>query len=84
MVLIQRRVHGGDLALTEGVVQRVIEQLRRDAEARGGGAVIFDQGLQTVILLIAVDVGDDGNLFQFLQHARREILQFGQDCRRAG
>ena len=34
VILVQRCVHGGYLALAEGVVERVVDQLRRDAEAR--------------------------------------------------
>ncbi len=64
VILVQRRVHGGDLALAEGVVQGVVDQLRRDAEARRGGAIISDHGLQALILLVAVHVGDDRNVAQ--------------------
>ena len=78
VILVQRLVHGRDLALAEGVVQRVVDQLRRDAEARGGLAVVGDQGLQAAVLLVAVDVDDDGDGFQLLEHAGRvsdQILQ---------
>ena len=33
-VLVQLREHGRDLALAEGVVERVVDRLRRDAEPR--------------------------------------------------
>ena len=39
VVLVQLREHGRDLPLAEGVVERVVDHLRRDAEARGGVAV---------------------------------------------
>ena len=48
VILIERRVHGGHLALAEGVVERVVDQLRRDAEARGGVAVVLITRLQAV------------------------------------
>ena len=78
VILVQRRVHGGDLALAEGIVKRVVDQLRRDAEARGGGAVVLHPGLQAVVLLIAVHVGDDGNGAQLLEHAGRVLDQILQ------
>ena len=58
VILIERRIHGGDLALAKGVVQHVVDQLRRDAEARGRIAIVLNHGLQAAILLIGVDVGD--------------------------
>ena len=57
MILVQRRIHGRDLALAEGVVERVVDQLRRDAETRRRAAVDITIGLQPVVLLIAVDIG---------------------------
>ena len=38
-VLVQLREDGGDLPLAEGVVEGVVDHLRRDAQARGGVAV---------------------------------------------
>ena len=39
VILVERRINGGNLALAEGVVERVVDRLRRDAQARGGVAV---------------------------------------------
>ena len=39
MVLIYLCIHRVNLALTEGVIHRVIDGRRRDAEARGGDPV---------------------------------------------
>ena len=50
--------------LPEGVVERIVEQLRRDAEARGRVAVVRQLGLQALILLVAVDVGEDRDFLQ--------------------
>ena len=46
----------GDLPLAEGVVERVVEHLRRDAEARGGVAVDGERELEPGRLLIARDI----------------------------
>src|ERR1700757_977291 len=54
MVLIERSEHGRDLALAERVVEGVVDHLRREAEARSGGAVVDEGSLEAVVLLIAV------------------------------
>ena len=48
--------------LAKGVIESVVDQCRRDAHARGGVAIIDQRGLQAVVLLIAVDVGEPGSL----------------------
>src|SRR6266849_4451378 len=53
VVLVDRLVHGGRLTLTEGVVESGVDQLRRDAETRRGGAIVSNHRLQSAILLIA-------------------------------
>jgi hypothetical protein len=51
-VLVEAGVHGGDLALTEGIVENLIDGSCCDAEARGGIA-INDKGFgESLILLI--------------------------------
>ena len=45
-VLVQLREDGRDLALAERVVERVVDRLRRDAEARRGVAVDHEPRLQ--------------------------------------
>ena len=60
-----------DLALAEGVVQRVVDQLRLDAVARGGVAVDLELQRGAVGLLVGRDVA------QF-----RQRLHLGQDLRR--
>ena len=39
VILVELREHGRDLALAEGVVERVVDMCGRDAEARSGVAV---------------------------------------------
>ena len=70
VVLVERGVHRRDLALAEGVVERVVDGLRRDAEARGRRAVDRQRGLEALDLLIAVDVGELGQLPQPLRAPR--------------
>ena len=47
-----------DQALAEGVVERVVDRGRRDAETAGGRAVELDVGLQAAVLQVARDVGE--------------------------
>ena len=49
-ILVRLRVDGRDLPLAEGVVQRVVDQLRRDAEPAGLAAVDVDEGPQAAVL----------------------------------
>ena len=61
MVLIERRVHRRYLALPKGVVQSVIDQLRRDSHPRGGLAVIIERGLQAAVLLVGATSVSSGS-----------------------
>ena len=58
VILIQLCVHHRDLALPEGVVERVIDVLRGNAHASGGNAVDGQTGFEAAILLIAVHIGE--------------------------
>ena len=65
MVLVELRVHGGDLALAEGVVEHVVDgrtsaMPSRDAVSRS----IDEVGLQALVLHVAGDVGELGMLAQ--------------------
>ena len=53
-----------DDALPEGVVERVVDRRRGDAEAAGRGAVDEDISRQPVLAEIGRDVGDLGDLLQ--------------------
>ncbi len=55
-VLVQLGEDGGHLALAEGVVEGVIDELRGDAQPRGRGAVDGQEDLQPLVLLIAAHV----------------------------
>src|SRR5205814_7085418 len=50
VVLVERGVHRGDRALSEGVVQRRVDGLRGDPHPRRGGAVDGEGGLQAAVL----------------------------------
>ncbi len=60
-------VDDGHLALAEGVVEGVVDQLGRDAEPGGGVAVDRQSGLQPLVLLIAVHIDQFGQGAQLLQ-----------------
>ena len=66
MVLIQAFIDVGDLALAEGIAKGVVDVLYGDAETRGGIAVNNNGALQTVELLIGIDVPEFGKIAQAL------------------
>ena len=59
-ILVRLSEDGGDDALTERIVQRVVDGADADAEARGAVAVDGDVGGKSVVFLIADDVGEFG------------------------
>ena len=71
VILVERAVHGGDLPLAEGIVERAVDERGRDAEPCGGVAIILQRVLQPVVLLVGVDVGEDRLLAQLVQELRR-------------
>ncbi len=71
VVLVELRENGGDLALAEGVVERVVDVGHGDAQP-GRGVAIDDQlGAQALVLQIAGHVGDNFLLAQLLDHLAR-------------
>src|SRR5579884_4388812 len=50
VVLIQRRVHGRDLALAEGVVKSAIDRLGSDSEPGGCLPIDVERGFEAAIL----------------------------------
>ena len=74
-ILIETRVHRRDLALTERVVQRLINRASADTQPRGRVPVDDDAGLQSAVLLVAVDVGDDRLALQACQQAGCPAVQ---------
>ena len=58
VVLVQRRVDDRHLPLAERVVERVVDQLRRDAEPRGRAPVDGERGLEPLVLQVAAHVDE--------------------------
>jgi hypothetical protein len=73
VVLVDGGIHGGNLGLAEGFVERVVEHLRGNAEARSGGAVIGKPGLKTAVLLVGIDVGEQANFSHLLEQDRAPL-----------
>ena len=63
--MIQLGVDGGDFGFTEGIVESSVQNLRSDAEARGGWAVISEQRLKAVVLQVCVDVFKTRRMLEF-------------------
>ena len=61
MILIQLREDGGDLTLAIGVVERVVDVRRKNAQARSSIAVNHEGGEQALVQLIV------GHVAQFRQ-----------------
>src|SRR5437667_146047 len=56
VVLVQLGEHDRDLPLAEGIVERLVDHRRRDAEARRGVSVDDERRAQPAVLRIARDV----------------------------
>ena len=68
MVLVELGEDGGDLALPEGVVKRVVHVGHGDAQPGSGVAVDHQLGAQSLVLQVAGHVGDHCFLSQLLDH----------------
>ena len=66
------------LALAEGVIQRVVDQLRLDAVARGGVAVDLQLERRALGLLVGGDVAQFRQRLHLGQDLRRPLVQLGQ------
>ena len=64
LVLIKRVIDGGNRALAVGIIQCVVDFLRRDVIGRGDGTVDHHIGFQPALLQIGIDVQQ---VFLFLQ-----------------
>ena len=56
VILIELRKDGGDLALAEGVVKRVINVRRQNAQAGSGVAIDGERGEKALVQLVAGDI----------------------------
>ena len=61
--LIGLRINRRYLPLAEGIVKRVVDILRRDAQPPGRIAIDIDQQSEAVVLLIARNIAQFGQLF---------------------
>ena len=73
-------IDGGHHALTECVVEGVVDGLGRDAEARGRVAVNHQRGGEAACLLVARDVLELRERPQFVQHQRCPVREFLWVC----
>ena len=71
VVLVELGEDGGDLALAEGVVERVVHVGHGDAQPCRGVAVDHQLGAQPLVLQVAGHVGDHVFLAQFGHHLAR-------------
>ena len=70
MVLIDRAVDDGDLALAECVVERIVDLCRSDAEPRCGGAVDDKVRFETFLIEIRIYIDHHRAVLQRLNKAR--------------
>src|SRR5262245_30220060 len=76
MVLVQLSKYRGHLALAEGIVKRVVERLRRNAKPGRGLAIDNQTRLQSLVLLVAGHVAQDGQRLQPFDKARHPHAEF--------
>ena len=77
-VLVRLREDRRDDALPEGIVERIVDRRRGDAEPRGGGAVDQDIGGEAVFREVAGDVLELRHLLQALQQSRHPDRKLGR------
>ena len=78
VVLVERREDVRDLALAEGVVERVVDELRQDAEPRGRVAIDDERGLQPAVLLVGGDVAEPLDRPELREHPRGEGVELAE------
>ena len=78
VILIQAGVHGRYLALSESVVEGVIDLLSRDSQTARSGSINLQRSFQAVILLIAVDVRQCGQRSELANQSWCPVDQISQ------
>jgi hypothetical protein len=78
VVAVELREILRDLALPEGVVERIVDQLRLNAEPSGLIAVDRQSQRRPIRLLVAGDVAEFLERLQLFEHARRPGVKFLQ------
>ena len=79
-ILVRLREDGRDLALAKGIIQRIVDGLRADAEARRRIAVDDQERLQAQVLVVAGHITELRQRLQLLHKARRpeaQLLRIG-------
>ena len=76
VILVELSEDGRDLALAEGVVKGVVDVGGENAEARSGVAVDGQCGEETLVQLVAGNVAEFGEQFQFIDEAGRPVSKF--------
>ena len=69
VVLVQLGEDGGDLALSESVVQRVVDGLRQNAQPRSGIAIDHQLSFEAAILLVGGHVAHGRQLAQLVHQS---------------
>ena len=80
MILVERPVHGRDLALSKRVVESIVQSRGIDSHAAGGIAIDDQLGLQSFILLVRVLVAQFRQASQFVQQTWRPVIQVVEIC----
>ncbi len=78
MIAVELREILRHLALAERVIERVVDQLRLDAVARGGVAVDLQLQRGALGLLVGGDVAQFGQRLHLRQDLWRPFVQLGQ------
>jgi len=78
MIAVELREVLRHLTLAEGVIQRIVDQLRLDAVARGGIAVDLQLQRGAFGLLVSRDVAQLGQRLHLGQDLRRPFVQLGK------
>ena len=80
VILVQRPVHRRDLPLSEGIVERIVEGLRRNSHPARRIAVDHQFGLQSFVLLIRVLVAQFGQRPHLREQSRGPCIKVVEVC----
>ncbi len=75
VVLVARHIDGRDLALPERVIERIVDLADRDPEPGRGVAVDHQVGFKPLVLLVAVDVGENRDALKRRSDLRAPFVQ---------
>ena len=78
VILVQRPVHDRDLALAKGIVESAINRGCGDSKTCGRVAVNHNTRLQSLVLLVGVDVTQLRQRTELLKQPRRPVVHLCQ------